>query len=129
MKNHDKKKNEELEWLHHVRHAELKIIEEFLCNNKNIKILEIGGGDGFQAKVLSDKGFSVVSIDTEPRIPQFFPVKKIDITKFNWIYICRTFHNMLQKSIQSYDMLLNAITFWKKPILSTRLSPKSVALH
>ena len=85
MKNYVKKKNEELEWLHHVRRAELKIIEKILSDNKNIKILEIGGGDGFQSKVLSDEGFSVVSIDTEPRIPQFFPVKKIDDPKFNFL--------------------------------------------
>lgn len=84
MKNYEKEKNNELEWLHHVRSAELKIMEEFLLSRRNVKILEIGGGDGFQAKILSDKGFHVVSIDVEPRNPQVFPVKKIDSTKLNF---------------------------------------------
>ena len=78
MKKYDKKENNELNWLHHVRYTELKSIEEFLPSGKNLKILEIGGGDGFQAKILHDKGFSVVSVDMEPRIPAIFPVKKIN---------------------------------------------------
>ena len=84
MKNQHERKNDELEWLHHVRRTELKIIDEVLWSKKDIKILEIGGGDGFLAIVLNDKGFYVVSIDTEPRFPQFFPVKKIDNTKLNF---------------------------------------------
>ena len=84
MKNYHEKENDQLEWLHQVRRAELKIIEEVLRSRKNAKILEIGGGDGFQAKVLSDEGFSVVSIDVEPRTPQVFPVKKIDNYKLNF---------------------------------------------
>ncbi len=84
MKNHPKKENDELSWLHHVRSAELKIVEEILGHDNGIKILEIGGGDGFQAKVLNDGGFSVISIDTEPRFPQFFPVEKIDDVKLNF---------------------------------------------
>lgn len=84
MKNYHKEENDELRWLHHVRYAELKIIQEILLSRKNAKILEIGGGDGFQAKVLSDEGFSVVSIDIEPRTPQVFPVKKIDSIKLNF---------------------------------------------
>lgn len=84
MKNHTKKKNNELEWLHHVRHAELKIMKEILGSYTQTKILEIGGGDGFQAKVLSDEGFSVVSIDIEPRTPQLFPVTKIVNSKLNF---------------------------------------------
>ncbi len=59
-------------------------MKEFLLIRKNAKILEIGGGDGFQAKILSDEGFSVVSIDMEPRISQVFPVNKIDSSKFNF---------------------------------------------
>lgn len=84
MENFHEKENDELKWLHHVRGVELKIVEEVLQSNKNVKILEIGGGDGYQAKVLADKGFSVVSIDIEPRSPQVFPVKKIDNTILNF---------------------------------------------
>lgn len=84
MENSHEEKNDKLEWLHHVRNIELKTLEEILQLNKNLKILEIGGGDGYQAKVLADKGFSVVSIDIEPRLPQVFPVKKIDNTTLNF---------------------------------------------
>ena len=41
MKNHTKKKNNELEWLHHVRHVELKIMKEILGSYTQTKILEI----------------------------------------------------------------------------------------
>ena len=84
MRKYDKKENNELNWLHHVRYTELKSIEEFLPLGKNLKILEIGGGDGFQAKILNDKGFSVVSVDMEPRIPPIFPVKKINSSKLDF---------------------------------------------
>lgn len=85
MKNYPENENDELKWLHHVRRTELKIIEEILQLHKNAKILEIGGGDGFQAKVLSDDGFSITSIDIEPRSPQVFPVEKIVSTKLNFL--------------------------------------------
>jgi len=70
MKNNNKEENDELRWLHHVRYVELEMIKEFLLIHKNSKILEIGGGDGFQAKILSNEGFSVVSVDIEPRSPE-----------------------------------------------------------
>ena len=78
------KTNDELEWLHYVRHNELKIINKILCSYKNPKILEIGGGDGFQAKEINDNGFSIISVDIEPRFPQFYPVEKIDDVKLNF---------------------------------------------
>jgi ubiquinone/menaquinone biosynthesis C-methylase UbiE len=84
MKNNNKEENDELRWLHHVRYVELEMIKEFLLIHKNSKILEIGGGDGFQAKILSNEGFSVVSVDIEPRSPQVFPVQKIDNNKLNF---------------------------------------------
>ena len=84
MENFHKEKNDELEWLHHVRGIELKTLEEILQFNKNLKILEIGGGDGYQAKVLADKGYSIISIDIAPRSPQVFPVKKIENTNLNF---------------------------------------------
>lgn len=84
MKSHTKKSDDELEWLHHVRSMELKIIEDILHEHKNLKMLEIGGGDGYQAKILNDFGFSVISLDVEPRIPLIFPVKKIDNAKLDF---------------------------------------------
>ena len=49
------------EFLHVVRQYEIDKITTFF--NKDAHILEIGGGTGYQAKQLADRGFKIVSID------------------------------------------------------------------
>lgn len=58
---------------------ELNLLIPFL--GTSCKILEIGGGNGFQAKLLAEKGFEVHSIDIDNGqkwLNQYFPVAKYD---------------------------------------------------
>lgn len=50
-----------IEFLHVIRHHELAFVERYLP--VRARILEIGGGTGLQAKLLSERGFDMVSID------------------------------------------------------------------
>jgi len=67
----------EIQWLHYMRHAELNIALKKIPQKKDIKILELGGGDGYIAKCLADKGYDIISLDINPKFPSMFPVKKI----------------------------------------------------
>jgi len=60
-----------------MRHAELNIALKKIPQKKDIKILELGGGDGYIAKCLADKGYDIISLDINPKFPSMFPVKKI----------------------------------------------------
>ena len=53
-----------IEFLHQIRRHEISLVERHLPSG--VRILEIGGGTGFQAKLLSEHGYDVASID----IPQ-----------------------------------------------------------
>ena len=50
-----------IEFLHQIRRHEIAFVERHLP--PGIRILEIGGGTGFQAKLLSEHGYDVASID------------------------------------------------------------------
>ena len=41
-------------WFKHIRKLELNAAIKFFPENKKIKILEIGGKNGYQAKYISD---------------------------------------------------------------------------
>ena len=56
----------------------------YFPNEKNLEVLEIGGRDGFQAELISKKGYKVTSIDINPLSPQFHLVQKGDVTKLNF---------------------------------------------
>jgi len=73
-----------LRWLHYIRKIELDTAVKFFPTKKNIRILEIGGGEGYLAKCISDLGYDVTSIDMNPRLPQNFPVEKVDASKLNF---------------------------------------------
>ncbi len=73
------KNKKPIDWWDYVRNEELKPALEFFPEEKNIKILEIGGGNGYQAKKISEIGYNVISIDISPKYPQYFPVQKIDL--------------------------------------------------
>lgn len=64
-------------WLHFVRYQEtvscLKLLPE-----PPLKILEIGGGDGYIASIFSEYGYDITSIDIQPRYPTSFPVQKMN---------------------------------------------------
>jgi len=67
-----------INWWNYVRSQELKPVLDFLQNKKNIKILEIGGGNGFQASKISELGYQITSIDISPKNPSYYNVEKID---------------------------------------------------
>ncbi len=52
-----------MNFLHAVREQELHAILPFL--RQDARILEIGGGTGLQARILSEKGYNITSIDVE----------------------------------------------------------------
>lgn len=70
--------SKEIEWIHYIRKEELLNVMKIFPNPENSKILELGGGDGYLAKVISEKGYNVTSLDMNPWHPLEFPVKKID---------------------------------------------------
>ena len=70
-------------WLEFIRNQELVSIRKYLSDNKTKKILEIGGKDGYIAKILEGWGFEVTSIDVNPS-STYFDVKKMDATNMQF---------------------------------------------
>ena len=68
-------------WLHFIRSEEANMVLKYFPEGENLKILEIGGGDGYIASIFSDNGYAVTSIDIKPRFPQSFPVQKVSRSK------------------------------------------------
>ena len=65
--------------LEQLRRAELEVIKGWL--RPGMRILEIGGGSGFQASVVASWGYELMSIDLPERPfppPYLFPVKDYD---------------------------------------------------
>ncbi|MFZ6031498.1 MAG: class I SAM-dependent methyltransferase [Chloroflexota bacterium] len=69
--------NERISFLHFIREEELKHAMNLIELPDDAGILEFGGGDGFLARRLSQKGYKVIAVDIEPRYPQQYPVLKI----------------------------------------------------
>jgi len=69
-----------IKWRNWIREQEFDAIKDRLLSraSDNARLLEIGGGNGLQAKCLVELGFDVVSIDPQPRQPSHFPVKEGD---------------------------------------------------
>jgi len=76
---------DDVQWLHFIRNIELETILKFLPKDK-IKILEVGGGDGYIAKKIFELGYDVTSIDVQPRNDEdsFFKVDKCDTKKLSF---------------------------------------------
>ncbi|MGY5151522.1 MAG: class I SAM-dependent methyltransferase [Candidatus Nitrosopumilus sp. bin_6a] len=70
-------------WLEFIRKQELESIEKYFLDSKKRKILEIGGKDGYFAKILTDWGFDVTSIDIDPS-STYFDVKKMNGTNLEF---------------------------------------------
>ena len=83
MKSGMDKKNE-VDWWKLIRNDELATALDIFPNEKNLEVLEIGGRDGFQAELISKKGYKITSIDINPLSPQFHLVQKGDVTKLNF---------------------------------------------
>ena len=76
--------NDNILWWQKIRNDELSTALDIFPTSKNLKILEIGGRDGYQAEIISKNGYNITSIDIDPIYPQFYPVQKgtIDQLKF-----------------------------------------------
>jgi len=70
-------------WIEFIRNQELLSIKKYLFNSNTKKILEIGGNDGYLAKILTDWGFEVTSIDINPS-STYFDVKKMNATNLEF---------------------------------------------
>jgi len=75
---------EDYEWLHFIRNAEFETALNFFPVEKNIKILEIGGGDGFIAKKIHDLGYKITAMDQMPKYPQHFSVSTGNASKLDF---------------------------------------------
>ena len=73
-----------LQSLHYVRNEELKAAIRFFPPARTIKILEIGGGEGYVARCISDMGYDVTSVDIAPIFPQLYPVQEVDAAHLNF---------------------------------------------
>ncbi len=73
-------------WTSWIREQELEALDPCLKHlaERSARLLEIGGGNGLQAKLLADMGFQVVSIDPAPRRPSHFPVQTGDCTRIEF---------------------------------------------
>lgn len=105
--------NDDSHWWQQIRKDELETALNLFPIKKNLKVLEIGGRDGHQAKFISEKGYKVTSIDINPLYPQFYPVQKgninnldFDENSFDIIYSS----NMLQE----IEIIKDAFTEMKR---------------
>jgi len=72
-----------IEFLHTIREHEIEMISRHFT--PGARILEIGGGTGFQARLLADRGFQVTTIDvgtSNYKDERVFPVTEYDGTVF-----------------------------------------------
>ena len=74
---------DEKKWIEFIRNQELLSIKKHLSNSNTKKILEIGGNDGHLARIMTDWGFEVTSIDINPS-STYFDVKKMDATNLEF---------------------------------------------
>lgn len=65
-----------IEWRTYLQENEITIIQSLLPHSK-IKILEIGGGDGFKSMKLHSMGYDISCVDEEPWDYTYYPVEKI----------------------------------------------------
>ncbi len=70
-------------WIEFIRNQELSSIRKNLSDARIKKILEIGGKDGYLARILADWGFDVISIDINPS-STYFDVKEMNATKLEF---------------------------------------------
>ena len=76
--------NKDIEWLQFIRNAEFENALKKFPIKSNIKVLEIGGGDGFIAKKIHDQGYEITSIDQIPKYPQYFLVTKGNASELSY---------------------------------------------
>ncbi len=120
--------NNENRWWELIRNGELITALELFPKEGNLEVLEIGGRDGYQAELISKKGFKVTSIDIKPTFPQFYPVQKGDITKLDFhenSFDIIFSSNMLQEILSIDEALLEMRRVLKKDGIIIHIVPSS----
>ncbi len=73
------------EWVREIRGRDATFFIEQLSArqnpNQSLRILEIGGGDGYIASLVHDAGFEIKSTDPSPREPLVFPVEVMEASR------------------------------------------------
>ncbi len=121
-------KNDEFHWWQKIRNDELSIALDFFPDKGDLKILEIGGRDGYQAERISKNGFKVTSIDIKPIFPQFYPVQKGDTIKLDFhenSFDIIFSSNMLQEILSIDEALLEMRRVLKKDGIIIHIVPSS----
>ena len=91
------------EWVHHIREHEIDnldaIFRKYLIKNKkkNLKILEIGAGDGHMSSLLINKGWNIIATDPKPRTPMKTNVIKMNV--FNLSYDSNSFEIIFSSNV------------------------------
>ena len=120
--------NNEREWWKLMRNEELTTALRLFPKYKNLKVLEIGGRDGYQAELISKKGHNVTSIDINPLFPQFHPVQKASANKLNFdenVFDIIYSSNMLQEIYNIEDAFMEMKRVLKKDGVIIHIVPSS----
>ena len=75
--------NNEKNCVEFIRNQELLSIKKYLSDSKIKKVLEIGGNNGYLAKIFTNWGFEIISIDINPS-STYFDVKKMNATNLEF---------------------------------------------
>ena len=120
--------NNEKKWGELMRNGELTTALRLFPKDENLKVLEIGGRDGYQAKLISKQGYNVTSIDIKPIFPQFHPVQKGDISKLDFSensFDIIFSSNMLQEILKIDEALLEMKRVLKKDGMIIHIVPST----
>ena len=115
-------------WWKKIRDDELTTALKLFPSDKNLKVLEIGGRDGYQAELISKKGYNVTSIDINPLFPQFHLVQKGSINKLNFdenVFDIIYSSNMLQEIYNIEDAFMEMKRVLKKDGIIIHIVPSS----
>ena len=74
------------DWVHYCRDSETKCILGILKKQQieKPKILEIGAGDGYMSKFLSDAVYDITSTDPAPRMPLEYDVQNMNVNNLEF---------------------------------------------
>lgn len=80
------------DWTYYIRHKELfyfmKIINQYRIEKKynkdEIRILEIGSGNGYCASIMIKEGWTIIASDPAPRLPLKTEVLKMSSERINF---------------------------------------------
>src|SRR5882762_7121706 len=115
--------NSDMGHLEHIREIEWDIVRSVLP--PRARVLEIGGGSGFQASLMAREGFDVVSLDTYPHSNT---VRYFDVLPYDGIHFpfeSEAFDVVYSSNALEYVENLENLFFEMKRVLR----PAGLMLH